>query len=116
MTEQDRVEVEILLKPAGGEMPAHVGAISTQRPDPGNVERCRRWFAAKGLDAYATDFSVVCSGPKTLIEEVFGVKLTATDGRPGTPPFWAEPGIAPPADLAELIESVALPGRPDFFP
>ena len=116
MTEHDRVEIEVLLKPAGAGFVDRVGGAATRRPDPGDVERCRRWFANRGLSAHATDFGVVCSGPKAAIEEIFGVKLLAADAGFGMPPFIAEPALAPPAELAELIEAVTIPGRPEFFP
>ena len=116
MAEDDQVEIEILLKPAGPGRPADISTVSSLKPDPGKIERCRRWFAGRGLTAYSTDFGLVCAGPKALVEEIFGVGLAAADGPPGTPPFAAEGAFVAPAELADLIDSITLPGRPVFLP
>ena len=109
------VEIEVLLKPPrAGDVP-HIGAMAEFKPDPGDIERCRRWFAARGLTAHATDFGLVCSGPKPLVEELFQTRLITTEGQPGAPPFAPEGALQAPAELADLIENITLPGRPILF-
>ena len=116
MAEDDRVEIEILLKPAGSGGPADIRTVSALKPDPGEIERCRRWFAERGLTARSTDFGLVCAGPKAVVEATFGVKLVAAGGPPGTPPFSTQGAFAAPAELADAIDSITLPGRPEFVP
>ncbi len=110
------VEVEVLLKPAGAGRAETTDTVSSRKPNPGDIERSRRWFAARGLNAYATEFGVVCSGPKALVEEVFRTKLMGGCGGSGMPVFQAKASLTPPDELAELIDSITLPGRPEFFP
>lgn len=112
---QDEIEVEVLLKPPRAGRIPDVATIAELKPDPGDIERCRRWFAARGLAAHATDFGLVCSGPKARVEELFGARLVAANGPPGEPPYAPESELRPPAELADLIESVTLPGRPILF-
>lgn len=116
MTENDRIEVEILVKPAGAGERARADADSGGRPSPGDLERCRRWFAEKGLVSYSSDFSVVCTGQKELIEKIFQTTLTTRAGQPGKSSISAKPSPTPPAELANLIESICFPVRPEFFP
>ena len=116
MAEDDRVEIEILLKPAGSGGPADIRTLSALKPDPGEIERCRRWFAERGLTAHSTDFGLVCAGSKADVEATFSVKLVAASGLPGTPPLTAQGAFTAPAELADVIDSITLPGRPEFFP
>jgi hypothetical protein len=112
----EQVAFDVLLRaPASGRTP-HVATIDQFRPDPENIEKCRRWLAGEGVTCYATDFGLACSAPCELFESLFGVSLKPVrPASPGRPPFEIVGEIRSPAEVADMIDQVSISAPPEFF-
>lgn len=94
-----RIQVEITVKAPSRPEVVTAANVHEAKPRPEDIERCRRWVAARGLDAFATDFTVVCEGTPEQIADLFGD---------------AEQPVAP-LEIAEFVDQVTVPRPPDLF-
>ena len=112
----EEVAFDVLLRAPGAGSVPDVATIDQCRPDAEAVERCRRWFAARGVTTHATQFGLAGSTPRALFESLFGVRLKpvrpAVSGRPA---FETIGKLQLPTEIADAIEQVTLSAPPEFF-
>ena len=97
--QSDLVELELLVKAAAAPEVVTAENVADARPRAEDVEECRRWLAARGLECHATGFGVLCRGAAEAVEAVFGD---------------LEQPVAP-QEIANLVEQVTRPKRPELF-
>lgn len=111
----ETVGFDVLVRsPASGRSPT-VASIREFRPDPKEIERCRRWFASRGVEAHPTEFGLACRAPRKLFESLFRVSLKPLGRGPGRPPFEILGRPVPPGEIAEAIEQVTIAAGPELF-
>jgi len=89
--------------------------IRTFRPDPEHTDLVRRWLQERGVVTHATDFSLACSAPPAVFEQLFAVKLVAFDKVPGGAAWKVAGRIRVPEETATLVEDITLPRAPELF-
>lgn len=112
---EDKVTFDVLMRSsASGNQPS-VSTIHQFRPPPEEIERCRRWFTAKGVEAHATEFGLACRAPRQLFESLFGVTLKPLKAMPGKPPFEMTGHPVAPKEIAEAIDQITITAPPELF-
>ncbi len=109
------VTFDVLLRAGQARGEPSVQEIARFKPDPGDIERCRRWLAQRGVTAHATDFGLACSCPPALFEQLFGVRLAEKSPAADQAPFEAIGAMRPPPEIGDLIEQVTLTVAPQLF-
>ena len=93
------IQVEVLVRADNPPDLVTLDNIDRARPRPEVIERCRRWFASRGLRCHGTDFGVVCTGSEDAIAEVFG---SATSPRA-------------PMEITDDVAQVTVVRGPEYF-
>lgn len=109
------VSFDITLKGAVPGAPAGPTTLDDLRPPPEAIERCVRWLASKGVSAHPTAFGAACSCPPDLFEALFGVAVESGGAGRGGPSYVANGEPTPPAEIADIVESITLTGAPELF-
>ena len=111
----DNIEFDILVRAeALGETP-DVSNIDRFRPDPEDVENCRRWLDSKGVACYITEFGLACSASRHLFESLFSTQVKRSKQRSGKPPWQLLTDPVPPPEIADYIEDVTVSVPPELF-
>lgn len=111
----DNIEFDILVRAeASGETP-DVSNIHRFRPDPEDVEKCRRWLAGKGVSCHTSEFGLACSASRQLFESLFSTKVEPLEQGPGKPPWRLLNDPEPPAEIADYVEDVTIAVPPELF-
>lgn len=97
MSDEESVALEVLLK--------NVEPGTTANP--GDLARVRRAFESSGAVCHAVPFGLVCMASRDQIARLFG-PASASVG-PGD-------SLPVPAALADVVEQITVPRRPEFFP
>ena len=112
---EELVAFDVLLRSPASGRPPSVASIRQFRPPPEEIERCRRWFAERGVEAHATEFGLACRAPRKLFESLFHVSLKRAKPTPGRPPFEFVGEPVPPKEIAGAIEQVTITAGPELF-
>jgi hypothetical protein len=111
----DKIKFDVLVRAeASGETP-DVSNIDRFRPEPEDVEKCRRWLTGKGVACYATEFGLACSASRQLFESLFSTQVEPLEQGPEKPPWRLHADPEPPAEIADYIEEVTLSVQPELF-
>lgn len=113
--ESEKVEFEILIKPAGTDSFPHVSTIKQFRPSPEIIEKCRVLLAKKGVVCNSTGFGLSCSSSRKLFESLFLTKLVPSDLKPGTPPLRCTKEPQPLKEIAQYVEQITISAPPEYF-
>src|SRR5262249_30160541 len=97
MSDEERIALEIVLKNA------QPGAA----PNPGDVAQVRRAVEASGAVCLAVPFGLVCTATRAQLAQLFGGASASV--APGD-------ALAVPAGLADVVEQITFPRKPEFFP
>ena len=112
---KDEVVFDILLhSSASGKQPS-VSTIDQFLPPPEEIERCRRYLVARGVEAHATEFGLACRAPCDLFESLFGVSLNPITHTPSTPRFEMIGQPNPPEEIAKAIDQITISAVPELF-
>ncbi len=113
---QGLVAFDALLRPAGGVETPTVENIGAFYAPPESVEKCRKWFAERGILCAANRFGVSGQMSRAEFEEIFVVELIpATAPAAGMPVYRVEGQIQIPPELANEIDQVTVSGSPELF-
>lgn len=111
----DIIEFNILVRAeAAGEIPG-LGNLDRFRPDPEDIERCRRWLSGNGVTCYTTEFGLACSAPCKLFESLFSTRVKQSKPGPGKPPWQLLTDPVPPSEIADYIEDLTISASPELF-
>lgn len=111
----DNIEFDILVRAeASGEIP-NIKNIDRFRPDPEDVEYCRRWLYSNGVTCYITEFGLVCNASRQLFESLFSTQVKPSKQRSGKPPWQLLNDPVPPPEIADYIEDVTVSVPPELF-
>lgn len=106
---------DVLLRSgASGQVP-HLQTIEQFEPPPEAIEKCRRWFAARGVKCHATQFGLACSASEDRFASLFQVKVSRLAKGPGGPAHEVHGTIRVPPEIADLVEQITVSGPPEFF-
>lgn len=109
------IEFEILIRAeASGEIP-DVSNINRFRPDPEDIEKCRRWLDSKGVSCYITEFGLVCSTSRHLFESLFSTQVKRSKQRSGKSQWQLLTDPVPPSKIADYIVDVTISVSPELF-
>ncbi len=106
---------DILLLSAGSGQLPHSENVQDFYAAAGDIERCRRWFAERGMILHATAFGLSGSAPRELFETIFAAKLEPIESMPGQPGYRILVEPKPPTELAALIDQVSIAAAPELF-
>jgi hypothetical protein len=110
----DIISFDILLKSAGTGRFPHVGNIDLFRPPPGNIEKCHRWLASKGVTCHPTEFGLVCGAPAGLFEILFSTKVKRNISGSGTPSWECISPPRLPPEIEEYVEQITISAPPEW--
>jgi len=111
----EEVVFDILLRSsASGKQPS-VSTIDQFLPPPEEIERCRRYLVARGVEAHATKFGLACRAPCDLFELLFEVSLKPIRQTKGDPRFEMIGQPNPPKEIADAIDQITISAPPEFF-
>lgn len=75
--------------------------------NPGDVARVRRAFESSGAVCHSAPFGLFCTASRAQLARLFGA-ASASVG-PGD-------SLPVPAGLADVVERITIPRKPEFFP
>jgi hypothetical protein len=111
----DIIEFNILVGAEGAGTKPDLSNLDRFRPDPADIERCRRWLAGNGVTCYTTEFGLACSAPCNLFESLFSTEVRRSKRVPGKPPWKMLTKPVPPPEIADYIEDVTISAPPELF-
>lgn len=110
------IQFDVLLRGPGGSGIPSVATIDSFKPNPDDLVRAERWFAARGVSVYKTEFGLSCAAPAPVFESIFQVHLRIqSEPAPGTAPAGYEGSLHIPDELRDIIDQVSLTAPPEFF-
>ncbi len=110
------VAFDILLKADAAPDTASLATIEALRPEPEEIERCRRWLVTRGVNAHSSGFGISCTAPAPVFEALFNVKVEFCDPLPGQSSYRIVDGSPDlPKEIADMVDQVTLSVTPEFF-
>lgn len=111
----ENIEFDILVCAGTSVETPAVSNIDRFRPDPEDVENCRRWLDSKGVACYITEFGLACSASRQIFESIFSTQVKRSRQGSGKPPWQLLTDPVPPPEIADYIEEVTVPAPPELF-
>jgi hypothetical protein len=79
------------------------------------VEKCRRWFAGRGVNCHATPFGLACNAPPQIFASIFEVEVTPVDPGTSKSGHKTQGTIHIPYEIADLVDQITITVEPEFF-
>ena len=111
----DPIEFDILIRPPASGKHPDVKNIEQFRPDPADIEKCRRWLVSKGVTCHPTDFGLACRTSRNGFESLFSTQVNRERPSPGNPMWTCQRDPQPPSEIAGCIEQITISVRPELF-
>ena len=109
------IDFDILIRSAASGKEVDVSNIQEFRPDPADIEKCRRWLLSKGVTCHPTDFGLVCSTSRESFESLFSTQINRNRPSPGKPIWTCQRDPQPPREIADCIEQITISAPPELF-
>ena len=110
----DIIKFDILVRAETSGESLDVSNIARFRPDPEDVENCRRWLVSKGVACYTNEFGLSCSVSCHLFESLFSTHVKLSKQRSGKSLWQMLTEPVPPPEIADYIEDVTVSIPPDL--
>ncbi len=107
------IAFDVLLRGETDDMDVATANLDKLRPPPEAIEKCFRWFAAKGVTCFRTDFGLGCEATVELFQSLFDVKLKQIGAE--QPHYQIDGELHISKEIADLISQVTLVRPPTFF-
>jgi len=111
----ETVSFDVLMRLPADEAVPTADTVAGLRPNPADLERCRRWLLNQGIVAHNTGFGFACSMPRDRFEALFRARLEAEPAAVGRPPWRFATGPRIPEEIADLIGRITLSAQPELF-
>lgn len=110
------IQFDVLLRGPGGSGVPSVTSIDDFKPKADDLLRAERWFNARGVTVYKTEFGLCCTVSAPLFESIFHVHLQPpSKPAPGAAPLSFEGSLHIPDELKDIIDQISLTPPPEFF-